>query len=234
MNNTRTKFIAFTIATITSASLFGASIPAQAAEFTVTADKTINLALTGQLVNVAVSNLPAGTGIYLRVCAGSATDAAKARPTACTSMGDTAWVTTNPAALGQGAKPLTGPVALNVPSTFLAAGVTIDCAVSDCGIAVRRDHLGGAADFSLDRFIPITFAAATVSKTGVVIDGSKVNFTILNQKGKKVSFIVGYKKYTKVVDSDNYTFTAKAPKDKQFTASAFVGSKKIVGKKLKK
>lgn len=234
MKNTRKQLIAFTTAALTAASLVAGVAPAQANEFSVVADKTTNLALTGQVVNVTVSNLPAATGVYLRLCAGTAADAVKARPAACTSMNDTAWVTTNPAALGQGAKPLAGPVALKVPSTFVAAGVTIDCAVSACGIAVRRDHLGGAADFSLDRFVPVTFAAAVVAKTAVVLEGSKVNFTILNQKGKKVSFMVGYKKYTRVANSDNFSFSANAPKDKKFSASAYVGNRKIVGKSLKK
>lgn len=235
MKNTRKQLVAFTTAALTAASLVTAAIPAQAAEFNVVADKTTNLALTGQVVNVTVNDLPAATGIYLRICAGTVADAAKARPAACASMGDTAWVTTNAAALGQGAKPLNGPVALKAPSTFVAAGATVDCTLTPCGIAVRRDHLGGATDFSLDRFIPVTFAAAAVvEKTSVALEGSKVNFTILNQNGKKISFKVGSKKYSKVADTDTFTFSAKAPKDKKFIASAYVGKQKLVAKTLKK
>ena len=236
MKNTRKQLVAFTTAALTAASLVTAAIPAQAAEFNVVADKTTNLALTGQVVKVTVNDLPAATGIYLRICAGTVADAAKARPAACASMSDTAWVTTNAAALGQGAKPLNGPVALKAPSTFVAAGATVDCTLTPCGIAVRRDHLGGATDFSLDRFIPVTFAAAAavVEKTSVALEGSMVNFTILNQKGKKVSFMVGSKKYTKVANTDAFTFSAKAPKDKKFTASAYVGKQKLVAKSLKK
>lgn len=227
------KATSFTTAMLATASLVFAAAPAQAADFTVVADKTQNLALEGQVVNLTLSNLPNATGVYLRLCASTAADAASTRPTACTSMADTAWVTTNPAALAQGAKALVGPVVLKVPSSFVSAATTIDCTKTACGIAVRRDHLGGATDLTLDRFIPVTFSAA-VAKSSVATDGNKVSFTVLNQKGKKVTFIVGYKKYTRVAKSDNFVFSAKAPKDKKFSASAYVANKKIAGKSLTK
>jgi hypothetical protein len=161
-------------------------------------------------------------------------EASKARPANCTGMADTAWVSSNPVALGQGAKAITGPIALNVPSSFVSGATTIDCAKVACGIAVRRDHLGGTADFSLDRFIPVSFASSIMARTNVALDGSKVNFTILNQKGKKVTFVVGYERYTKLAKSNEFRFSAKAPKTMKFSASAYVGSKKLVGATLKK
>jgi hypothetical protein len=234
MKSTKTKFIGFSSAALIAVSALTGAGAAQAADFSVVADKSTNLALTGQVVNVTVANLPASTGVYVRLCAGTLEDATKARPANCAGMADTAWVTTNPAALGQGAKALTGPIALNVPSSFVSGSTTVDCTKVACGIAVRRDHLGGTADYSLDRFIPVTFASAVVAKTGVALAGSKVNFTILNQKGKKVTFVVGYNRFTKVATSDEFTFSAKAPKDKKFSASAYVGGKKLVGASIKK
>lgn len=234
MKSTKTKIIGFSSAALIAVSVLTGAGAAQAADFSVVADKSTNLALTGQVVNVTVANLPASTGVYVRLCAGTLEDATKARPANCAGMADTAWVTTNPAALGQGAKALTGPIALKVPSSFVSGATTVDCTKVACGIAVRRDHLGGTADYSLDRFIPITFASALVAKTSVALEGSKVNFTILNQKGKKVTFVVGFSRYTKVAKSDEFTFSTKAPKDKKFSASAYVASKKLVGASLKK
>lgn len=234
MRFTRKKIMVAATALLTATSMMASVAPAQANEFAIVADQTTNLALTGQVVNVSVNNLPVSTGVYLRLCAGTPADAAKARLTNCASMADTAWVTVSRAAIAQGAAALAGPVALKVPSTFVSGATTVDCTVTACGISSRRDHLGGATDFTLDRFVPVSFAAAVIAKTGVVLEGSRVSYTILNQKGKRVSFMVGFKKYTRVATSDNFAFSAKAPKDKMFTASAFVGNKKIVGKSLRK
>lgn len=234
MKNTRTKIIGFSSAALIAASVLTGLGAAQAADFSVVADKSANLAPTGQVVNVTLANLPASTGVYVRLCAGTLEEASKARPANCAGMADTAWVSSNPAALGQGAKAITGPIALNVPASFVSGATTVDCTKVACGIAVRRDHLGGTSDYSLDRFIPVTFASAVVAKTSVALAGSKVNFTILNQQGKKITFVVGYARYTKVAGSDEFTFSTKAPKDKNFSASAYVGSKKLVGASLKR
>src|SRR5690606_29014392 len=34
---------------------------------------------------------------------------------------------------------------------------TIDCLEVACGIAVRRDHIGGGSDYSYDAFVPVSF-----------------------------------------------------------------------------
>lgn len=233
MNNTRNRILAIATTAVTAAALVIGSAPAQAADFSVTADKSTGLALTGQIVNVTVSNLPANTGVYVRLCAGTLEEVAKARPTACAPMASTVWVSSNPVALAQGGKALTGPIALPVSATYVSGETTVDCAKTACGIHVRRDHLGGSTDFSLDRFIPVTFgAAAVVAKSGVALASSKVTITVANQKGKKVTFFVGSKKFTRVANSDNYVFSAPAPKTNWFIASAYVGAKKIVAKKF--
>jgi hypothetical protein len=233
MKITRKRMLALGAAALTTVSLLASVAPAQAADFSVTADKTSGLALTGQVVNVTVSDLPAATGIYIRLCAGTLAEVTKARPTACAPTASTVWVSNNPVALAQGGKALTGPVALPVPATFASGETTVDCAKVACGIAVRRDHLGGATDFSLDRFIPVTFgAAAVVVKSGVALASSKVTINVVNQKGKKITFFVGSKKFTRVATSDNYIFSAPAPKAEWFIASAYVGAKKIVAKKF--
>lgn len=234
MISSRKKIMASATAVLTATALMTFIAPAQANEFSITVDQTSNLARTGAVVNVTVNNLSPTLGIYLRLCAGTAEEAAKARLANCVSMGETVWTTNNRAALAQGATALTGPVALKVPSTFTTATSTIDCSVTPCGISSRRDHLGGATDFSLDRFVPVTFAPAAVAKTGVKLQGSRITYTIADQMGERITFYVGFKKYSRVAKSDSFTFRAKAPSDKRFEASAFIGNRELVSRTIRR
>ena len=162
MNKNRIATVA--IAALTAVSALVATAPAQAADFSVTADKTQNLTIAGDVVTVTASNIPAGQGIYLRLCAGTLADAAKGRPADCVGMDKTVWASTDAVALSQHASDATKPLQVPVVGQFTSAGKTIDCTQVACGIHVRRDHLGGSTDFTLDRFIPLTFGAAAVAK----------------------------------------------------------------------
>jgi hypothetical protein len=230
MNKTRISSIA--IAALTAVAALGASTPAQAADFSVTADKSKNLVAAGDTVTVTLANLPTGQGVYLRLCAGTLADVAKARPADCVGMDKTVWASSLAAALRQGATEAAEPKAVSVVAQFTSAGKTIDCAVVACGIHVRRDHFGGT-DFSLDRFIPVTFAAAAptapAAPTAVAsIAAGKVKIQVANAKGQKVTFVVGNKKYVRTVNSDAYTFTAAAAKGaKTVKVSAVLGSRSI-------
>jgi hypothetical protein len=151
------------VAALTAISALIATAPAQAADFSVSADKTQNLALAGDVVTVTASNIPAGEGIYVRLCAGTLADAAKGRPADCVGMDKTVWASTDATALTQGATDATKPLKVSVVSQFTSNGKTIDCTMVACGLHVRRDHMGGATDYTLDRFIPLTFGAAAVT-----------------------------------------------------------------------
>jgi hypothetical protein len=59
---------------------------------------------------------------------------------------------------GSVVKPSAGPVELAVRARF----GSVDCSAVACGVHVRRDHLA-PSDTSLDRAIPLTFAAASSS-----------------------------------------------------------------------
>ena len=235
MNKTRISSVA--VAALTAIVALTAVTPAQAADFSVTADKTSNLKAAGDTVALTLSNLPTGQGVYLRLCAGAAADVAKARPTECVGMDKTVWVSSLASALRQGAVELTAPMSLAVVAQFTAGGKSIDCSAVSCGIHVRRDHFGGT-DFSLDRFIPVTFAAAAptapVAPTAVAsVAAGKVKIQVTNAKGQKVTFVVGTKKYVRTVNSDAYTFTAAAAKGaKTVKVSAVLESRSIVSAKL--
>lgn len=230
MNKTRISSMA--VAALTAFAALSATTPAQAADFSVTADKTKNLAIAGDTVTVTLANLPVGQGVYLRLCAGTLADVAKARPADCVGMDKTVWASSLAAALRQGATDSAEPKAVNVVAQFTSAGKTIDCSVISCGIHVRRDHFGGT-DYSLDRFIPVTFAAGApttpVAATAVAsVVAGKVKIQVANAKGQKVTFVVGSKKYVRTASSDAYTFTATAAKGaKTVKVSAVLGSRSI-------
>lgn len=234
MISTRKKIAAGATAVLTATALITFIAPAQASEFSITADQTSNLARSGAVVNVTVNNLSPTLGIYLRLCAGTAEEAARARLTNCVSMAETIWTTANRAALAQGAVALTGPVALKVPSTFTSATGPVDCTVASCGISSRRDHLGGATDFTLDRFVPVTFAQAAVAKTRVQLRGSRVIYRIVDQMGERITFNVGSRKFTRVARSDNFVFRAPAPSDRRFVASAFIGNQELLSRTIRR
>jgi hypothetical protein len=230
MNKTRNSAMA--IAALAAVVALSASTPAQAADFSVTADKSKSLVAAGDTVTVTLANLPTGQGVYLRLCAGTLADVAKARPADCVGMDKTVWASSLAAALRQGATDAAEPKAVAVVAQFTSAGKTIDCAVVACGIHVRRDHFGGT-DFSLDRFIPVTFAAAAPTApsapTAVAsVAAGKVKIQVANAKGQKVTFVVGNKKYVRTVNSDAYTFTTKAAKGaKAVKVNAVLASRSI-------
>lgn len=230
MNKIRISSVA--IAALTAVAALTATTPAQAADFAVTADKSKNLVAAGDTVTVTLANLPTGQGVYLRLCAGTLAEVAKARPADCVGMDKTVWASSLAAALRQGATEAAEPKAVSVVAQFTSAGKTIDCAVVSCGIHVRRDHFGGT-DFSLDRFIPVTFAAAAptapIAPTAVAsVAAGKVKIQVANAKGQKVTFVVGSKKYVRNVNSDDYTFTAAATKGaKTVKVNAVLGSRSI-------
>jgi hypothetical protein len=136
------------------------------------------------------------------------------------------WTSSAPSALAQGATDSTKPKAVSVVAQFTAGGKTIDCQAVACGIHVRRDHFGGT-DFSLDRFIPVTFGTPVPTAAAAVVAG-KVQFQVSNAKGQKVTFVVGGKKYVRAINSDAYIFSVAAAKSaKTVKVSAVLASRSI-------
>lgn len=135
------------------------SAPANAVSpLTVTVSKTTNLALAGETVSVSVSGIPTNQGIYVYQCA-SAGVSPRPDATKCRSgMSESLWLTTNG---GMGAGVASQANQLSVLKEFTIGSSTFDCSVDACGIFVRRDHMGGSSDFSLDTIIPISFVTLT-------------------------------------------------------------------------
>ena len=243
-----------TIAIATSIALATTAVaPAYAADFAVAPDKTSNLVAAGDTVTVTLTDLPANSGVYVRLCKGSEADVLVARPTTCFGQGS--WVSLNPTALGMGATTATVPVALAVQAAFTASSTAVDCLAEACGIHIRKDHFGGSTDFSLDRFIPITFAAPVVvtppatepeaeptvapvvapaapAVSKVTHSPGKVTFTIVNKKGKTVTIYVGTRRVVKKITTANFKVTVAAPTRGWFYANAYVSGVKILSKKF--
>lgn len=212
------------------ATLAGAN-SAIAATFNATADRTSGLASVGDKVNVTLTDIPAEQGVYVRLCAGSLTDVATARPANCFGQG--AWVSTSAAAQAQGAGDASKVVSLAVQAQFTSGSTAVDCTLQACGIHIRRDHMGGATDYSLDRFIPVSFGVAAVAKTSATLSAGKVNFEIVGQKGKLVSFKYGSKAIEKRVTSDDFKASmAVASNTKTLNVSISVAGKALFSKKL--
>jgi hypothetical protein len=156
------KLIKFLALGVTASALVisGAiSSPANAdSPLTVTVTKTTGLALAGESVNVSVSGIPNGQGVYVYQCAASAVtprpDATKCR----SGMAESLWLTTN-GGMGAGVASQSNP--LSLVNEFTIGAATFNCSLEVCGIFVRRDHMGGSSDFTLDTIVPIEFETAT-------------------------------------------------------------------------
>jgi hypothetical protein len=157
------KFAAISATAIVLAA--GLAAPAQAADFSVTADKSTNLIAAGDTVTVSLANIPTDAGVYVRLCQGTPADAMKGRPANCFGQG--AWVSTFAASKAQGAADATAPIKLAVKAQFASGANNVDCLTQACMIHIRRDHLA-PTDFSLDRVVAVTFSAEAVAKPAPV------------------------------------------------------------------
>lgn len=222
------------IAVVLSAVVVAATValPAQATGFSVTADRSSGFVAAGDTVNVTLTDVPADEGVYVRLCKGTLAEVSHARPTDCFGQG--AWVSLSATQQLYGAGNAALPVALAIQAEF----GSVNCLVDACGIHIRRDHNGGSSDYSLDRFIPVTFASPNVSapaptpNNSVARQNGKISFTIVNKKGKTVTVWVGSRHLVKRITSNNFVITLPASKAKWFQAVAYVGGTKLLSKKF--
>jgi outer membrane protein OmpA-like peptidoglycan-associated protein len=175
MNKTlKTAFLAVTATALVASGAL--TSPAKAASpLNVTVSKTTNLARAGESVNVSITGIPSGQGVYVFQCA---SDSLTPRPWA--RSGDPA----NKCGAISGGLWLSSP-ALNIPpSTFtteasslnplrierllVVGDTTYDCAVIGCSVFVMRDRQAPnvtLGDTTLDTIIPISFASNQVVVT---------------------------------------------------------------------
>ena len=157
------KFVSLLVASLALVGLTATS--ATASPFSVSVSKTTYIAYAGETVTVSLSNIPTDAGFYVRQCVAVETG----RPTVCNGQGS--WVSVNAGSLSQHAGDASQPISVALVKTFTSGGSTPDCAVVQCEIFVRRDHLAGG-DKSFDTHIPLTFSpvGVTLSKSAGLTD----------------------------------------------------------------
>ena len=154
-------------ASIITAGLIGALTvsPANAA-VNATLSKSTDIAMAGETLSITLSGIPAGQGVYVRLCKNSDPSV---RPSLCQGGGmGGAWASLDSTSLMQGAVSAANPVNLAVSGQFTASGTSVDCSIDSCVVFIRRDHLG-SGDQSLDTRIPVTFSTTSAPAAAVVV-----------------------------------------------------------------
>ena len=154
MNQLRRRTLAASlVATAVALTLGVGGASAQAASPSISLSKP-TLSPGTDKVTVNGKGFAAGGGVYVMFCQNpaGAVGTAAGRASSCNpdQATYTIWKTPVPA---DG----TFSVVLDVQSAW----GSVDCAsAANCGVFVRKDHMGGATDYSQDAFAPVSFAAA--------------------------------------------------------------------------
>ncbi len=209
--------------------LIGTSVPALADGLTVSVDKAAGLSTPEATLKVSVSGIPQDQGIYLMLCEG---EAAAPRPTNC-SAAHQAWLTTAASSIRMGATAALPINDFKIASSFSTrAGVAVDCTTSKCGVFVRRDHFG-SADVTLDRFIPISFAAPRPEVSALIGTFEKrIAVRIYGAAGQTATIKVGGR-WVKVTLTENNQLIALKTAGKSVPVQVFVDRVKVAQKNVK-
>ena len=203
---------------------------AQANGFALKIDKVSVLNPAGDTITATISGLAADQGIYVRLCAIPAEAAANtsARPTQCDGQGK--WVSNLMASQVIGAGKAAEPVKLDVKAVFAVKDGTVDCTKVACAIHTRRDHFGGAADFALDRYYPISFGTPTATAD---FKSGRITVSVNGAAGKKIAFKIGNRLYNRTANNQNFVFSL-ASKAKSVKVSATIDAQPILTATLKR
>ena len=196
------------LVSLSTIGLLATGVSAQANEFSVSIVQTTNLAKETTL-SVAVANAPAEQGFYLMLCEGTA---ASPRPANCSTTHQ-AWLTTAASSLRMGATPALPVNEFKIASEFeTRTGTKVNCEQVKCGVFVRRDHFAGT-DTTLDRFIPITFAAPVTAPRVAALVGSfnnRVAVRVWGAEGSELAIKIGGRWIKSNVESNNQLLSFRA------------------------
>ncbi len=118
---------------------------------------------------------------------------------------------------------------LDVKAVFTVKDASVDCTKVACAIHTRRDHFGGAADFNLDRYYPVSFGAPVAQAT---FKSGRLAVSVTGAAGQKIAFKVGNRLYNRTATSQNFVFSL-ASKAKAVTVSATIDGKPVLTQSLK-
>lgn len=140
------------IAIITALAAFVLSpVQAQAAA-TIQAAPLTNLDATDATVRISITNFPVRGGLYIQQCNEPVSGA---RPTACNAAAQL-WISNMP---GASFAP-TAEISFKPKASYVAAGNTIDCTTTKCGVFIRYDHTVMSDINAEDQFIALSFGSA--------------------------------------------------------------------------
>lgn len=122
---------------------------AQAETFGWASSPLTNLDPAGAKINGGFTKFPTKAGMYIQQCV---EPVGGARPATCS---DTIQLWVSPTGAPGTTSP-TGGIAITVSGSISGKGTTVDCTKVQCGLFFRLDHTA-PADFSEDKFYPITF-----------------------------------------------------------------------------
>jgi hypothetical protein len=187
------KVVAFAVLGVVLTSMSGA----HADSFSVKVSKTKLINPTSETLTVNVTGTPANQGIYIRLCKGTSESVKNARPEECFGQGT--WSSLDASQLAFGAKDLSKIQEVVVQAEFTSGNAKVNCLVDSCGIHIRRDHNGGSTDYSLDRFIPVSFVGAKgeTPTASLVQKKNHISITLKGVKDANVVVTVGKKVTTK-------------------------------------
>ncbi len=195
---------------LVSASFVLASLGSAAAANTViTLDKTTNIVSPGENIGVKVTNFPQRAGIYLMQCVEPAQGT---RPTVCNTAVQL-WISALP---GASFTP-TAAISMKLEAKF----GTTDCSQMKCGVFTRFDHTA-PGDFSVDQFIPITFAPGTQNLV-LVKSSVKMGKSVKLPSATDAGSILSYRVVSKsrgICSISNGSIKAIKPGTCNLTASA--------------
>ncbi|MGD9797907.1 MAG: neocarzinostatin apoprotein domain-containing protein [Acidimicrobiia bacterium] len=146
--------VASALTAVPAVALSSGAASAQTAGPAIAVSKTTGLDPAGDRVTVSGTGYAPGQGLYIQFCPqpGGALGTAGGRATGCNpDQGNdhTIWKT-----------PVAGDGTWSVELAIQSSWGSTNCTTTTCGVFTRRDHMGGATDFSQDAFLAVQFAAA--------------------------------------------------------------------------
>lgn len=143
-----------------------AAAPDEGAATSLELSKASGIDPAGEVIAVTGHGFTAGQGVYVMFCVEPAgalgTEAGRADTCNPDQSNDhTVWKT-----------PIGADGTFVVDLRVEAGFESTDCTTTTCGVFVRRDHMGGASDYSQDAFAPVSFASVAATSGPAAPTGS--------------------------------------------------------------
>jgi LPXTG-motif cell wall-anchored protein len=133
-------------------------------------------------LTVTGSGFAPGGGVYVQFCPqpAGALGTAGGRATGCNpdTTNHVVWKT-----------PIPADGTLSVELNVVSGWAGVDCTTQTCGVFVRKDHLGGATDYSQDAFSGVAFTATADPAPAPVASTGDAAATMLPRTGSSAATV---------------------------------------------